>query len=225
MVRTADALASAIETTEAVGRAVQTARSLAQWMGGAAADSLARSARDGETLVLIATPSGLRAVAPGDEPLGVRAALITYDEGTWHLRALSPGDVPSEAAARPLPERLALPLRPVPPVRPMPPGMREQLDRLRDNRQPSATPVMFRLGGRVEGDAAAVLLALEGAPDLRSVSAESADGGTRVEAVFGFETVEAWADWRARAETAALLAAFEDGTVQTRLDHARTDRR
>ena len=187
----------AVRIASAVAHATRIVESLAASM-----DSV--SARDGDTVLLIPTADGFRLAPVTDEPLEQAAALLTYTGRGWHLRSLSPGDVPSAEAARPL-RRLAPPTppaRPVPPRAPMPPaGFEAPAD---------ASQVTFEVSGRVEGDASAFLVELSEADALRSLSAEEDSGSTQVHASFQFDSVAEWTAWQARPEIRALLAHLAD---------------
>lgn len=192
-------------------------------------------AQNREAVTVTRTPSGLVLAAPSDIPVGdAPVALLTQaDGGAWSLRPLSPGDVPSEIAARPhgvtvralsasqeadLDQILAEAER----IRA---SYSARLVRYQDvlagisDRMSVTAPeafVRYSVTGYVERDASRALVLLSGSGALASAeSTVEADGRTRVEAEFRFGSVEAWTEWEARPETTALLAPLAE--VRTRL--------
>ena len=193
------------EVVARLGQTLETARRAAELMRVAEqVAEVSAAMAPGDAILLLPTPDGVRAVPVTDEPLTEDAALIVHDDGTWSLRALSPGDVPSAEAARPFPT-LTLPTAPR-----VPTGRRfgESADRL-------TGAVTFDVSGRVEGDATSFLVELSEAQALESLSSTSSASGTRVEARFEFASMAEWAAWRARPETGALLAALASGPLGT----------
>ena len=243
--------ASAPDVVQTVAEVAHTAARLsetARWASAVRREvEAAGPLEDGDALVLLSTPDGVRAVPVTDEPLRVRAALVVYANGGWSLRTLVPGDVPSDEARRPFPalRRLSSPVPPRPPVAPRPPAEiidigsgtdlfdMGEADIFEAYESQRVGAVTFSVSGAVAGDAAPFLVALSQADGLRSLSASeaagppgSAEGQTRVEASFRFGSVAEWARWRAQPATRALLAPLAGGgeRMRTRLDADRTGR-
>ncbi|WP_412070026.1 hypothetical protein [Rubrivirga sp. IMCC43871] len=171
-----------------------------------------------QTVVLSKTDSGVRmssatATPHGGEPAAV---VVLGDSGAWSLRPLSAGDVPTHVVSQMATanqrwrehRRDAMQRQPRPDtVSPLwDPG--ENVD-LRDTR--SLSMARYTIHATVPTDrldAVLVRLADDGA--LVGLEATSQGERARVEATFGFDSVSAWADWKAAPATAALLAPLAD---------------
>ncbi len=164
-----------------------------------------------ESVVLTATPDGTYSMmAASDEPVGdVSAALIRKtDSGAWQLRTLSPGDVPSEIAVRPLSNGLMSRLQE------QTSRLREQAVRLRQDigssemrfetrRSYSAPSSRVRYTvwfSRLPADAVpALLIDLEAEAPFTNADVQIGDETAEVELSFSFSSVEAWTEWTEQA--------------------------
>ena len=164
-----------------------------------------------DTVVVTATPDGLRLDVPTNAPVGdAPAALLTYTpRGEWHLQVLSPGDVPTRKTARGIAAPPAPPRPPSPPTRPW---------LGTDIGASDAGIVTYSIRGRVPADGLdAVLVQLSETDALRSLDSTSHADGATVEAVFSFDSTTEWAAWHARPETEALLAPLADAETALRV--------
>ena len=171
-----------------------------------------------DAVVVTPSPDGLATAPASDTPVLEGAALVVRTaEGTWHLRALEAGDVPTDELAavqdaphlRTVLERLGTVSRSA--------EVFGRLGQIVDERVLNA--VSYDVRARLQtDDLDALVVQMAEADALVDLEVASGPLGTHVEASFRFESAQAWAEWYAQPETRAMLAPLEaDDNAQTTL--------